>query len=576
MGVEVKPINPENLLYRFAERLEFGSDTNAVATDGVRILQRMDRDWMTPGRRPAGVCGAALIIAARMHNYRRTVREMVYVAKVAEVTLMKRLEEFKNTESSGLTVEEFRKIDLERFCDPPAFYEQNSRKKRIKRKRKLVNVDDDGDTDVESQRATSAAPSATDVQLQTLTHTQRQTQIDSQNMPPPPIPVDPTLTTSQPPTKKKRGRPPKTKPSTAQGRPPASPPPSQETPIEPDITTAMSDPSSLTHASALTQVLDTNAASATPPPTQQDPAHPPREPIPLTEHISDSEFGLDLEVLECLLTPTEVEIKTRIWTHENREWIRAQHAKELKQKLAEDNGTVPRVKRRTRRRTRMGDMASYRRESEQDGEVGEVGEGEGDEDSMPARSAAEATMKMMKKRAYSKKINYETLKKLYEPSSKDSSASGSRRQSMSAASGAAASPGAGNIFASPKPTDAVEVTTPSGTTRVEHAEVATPAGSNREDDAGRASSVAMDDIQAIAQEEEEERSMMDPGEPIQIPDPLNEDDEDDDPDDYFNEEEDLAEVDEDDELEDIEDILRKAREKGEGDLEEAGYGDDYE
>ena len=51
-GLLIHPINPEDLIFRFAQRLEFGQETMRVANDAVRIVQRMNRDWMTPGRRP--------------------------------------------------------------------------------------------------------------------------------------------------------------------------------------------------------------------------------------------------------------------------------------------------------------------------------------------------------------------------------------------------------------------------------------------------------------------------------------------------------------------------------------------
>ena len=567
-SLQIKPINPENLLYRFSERLEFGRDRDAVAMDGVRILQRMNRDWMTPGRRPAGVCGAALIIAARMHNYRRSVREMVYVAKVGEATLMKRLEEFTKTESSGLTVEEFRKIDLERFCDPPAFYEQNSGRPQRRRRRKLVEIDDDGDTDIESQRAISVPSSAANVQLETTANIEGRTQPHSQSMPPPPLPSDPTPTESQPSNKRKRGRPPKSRLPGVHAQLPTVPHPT-EIPIDPNITTAMSDPSSLAHASALSQILDTGATPATPPPTQQDQTHT-RMPVLSTEDISDSEFGIDAELTECLLTPTEVEIKTRIWTHENREWIRTQHAKELRQKLAEANGVVPKVKRRIRRRTRMGNMDSYRRQGGDDGQDGEDEEGEGDEGGRVARSAAEAVEKMMKKRAYSKKINYDTLTKLYEPSP-GSSGNGSRRESASVATTAAASPGAGDIFASPRAMPAVQAQSPSDNSRTEGAEVATPSDSRHEDTTERASPTAGDDIQTIAREEAEERSMVVPGAPTKPSDAVDgeeeEEEEEGDEGDYFSEEDD-------DEEDSIEGILKAAREKSQADDDGGGDDDD--
>jgi len=78
-----------------------------VAEDAIRMVQRMSMDWMVMGRRPSGVCGACLILAARMNNFRRTITEVVYIVKVTTHTIQKRLEEFKQTPSSALTVEEF-------------------------------------------------------------------------------------------------------------------------------------------------------------------------------------------------------------------------------------------------------------------------------------------------------------------------------------------------------------------------------------------------------------------------------------------------------------------------------------
>uniref|UniRef100_A0A8C8R7P1 Transcription factor TFIIB cyclin-like domain-containing protein n=1 Tax=Pelusios castaneus TaxID=367368 RepID=A0A8C8R7P1_9SAUR len=87
----------------------------------LRLLQRMKRDWMHTGRRPSGLCGAALLVAARMHDFRRTVKEVIRVVKVCESTLRKRLTEFEDTPTSQLTIDEFMKIDLEEECDPPSF-----------------------------------------------------------------------------------------------------------------------------------------------------------------------------------------------------------------------------------------------------------------------------------------------------------------------------------------------------------------------------------------------------------------------------------------------------------------------
>uniref|UniRef100_A0A3B5L6X6 Transcription factor TFIIB cyclin-like domain-containing protein n=1 Tax=Xiphophorus couchianus TaxID=32473 RepID=A0A3B5L6X6_9TELE len=87
----------------------------------LRLVQRMKRDWMHTGRRPSGLCGAALLVAARLHDFCRTTKEIVNVVKVCESTLRKRLTEFEDTPTSQLTIEEFMRVDLDGECDPPCF-----------------------------------------------------------------------------------------------------------------------------------------------------------------------------------------------------------------------------------------------------------------------------------------------------------------------------------------------------------------------------------------------------------------------------------------------------------------------
>ncbi|TNM96049.1 hypothetical protein fugu_017132 [Takifugu bimaculatus] len=101
--------------------LEFGEKNHEVSMTAMRLVQRMKRDWMHTGRRPSGLCGAALLVAARMHDFRRTTKEIVSVVKVCEQTLKKRLTEFGDTPTSQLTIEEFMKVDLDQECDPPCF-----------------------------------------------------------------------------------------------------------------------------------------------------------------------------------------------------------------------------------------------------------------------------------------------------------------------------------------------------------------------------------------------------------------------------------------------------------------------
>ncbi|KAK1874740.1 Transcription factor IIIB 90 kDa subunit [Dissostichus eleginoides] len=117
------PPPPDPCLYipRFAHMLEFGGQTHEVSMTALRLVQRMKRDWMHTGRRPSGLCGAALLVAARMHKFRRTVKDVISVVKVCQTTLRKRLTEFEDTPTSQLTIDEFMKVDLEQECDPPSF-----------------------------------------------------------------------------------------------------------------------------------------------------------------------------------------------------------------------------------------------------------------------------------------------------------------------------------------------------------------------------------------------------------------------------------------------------------------------
>ncbi|XP_078464637.1 transcription factor IIIB 90 kDa subunit [Lampetra fluviatilis] len=119
--INAPAIDPCLYIPRFAHMLEFGDKTHEVSMTAMRLVARMKRDWMHTGRRPSGLCGAALLVASRMHDFRRTVKEVIRVVKVCESTLRKRLTEFEDTPTSQLTIDEFMRIDLEAECDPPSF-----------------------------------------------------------------------------------------------------------------------------------------------------------------------------------------------------------------------------------------------------------------------------------------------------------------------------------------------------------------------------------------------------------------------------------------------------------------------
>ncbi|PKC10862.1 BRF1-domain-containing protein [Rhizophagus irregularis] len=135
-------VDPSLYISRFASLLEFGEETPKVVADALRLVQRMDRDWMQTGRRPAGICGACLLIAARMNNFQRSIKEVIAVVKTADITIKKRLEEFKVTPTGKLSVQDFRNLWLEQQCDPPAFTRARKAAKIAKDKRHAMAISD--------------------------------------------------------------------------------------------------------------------------------------------------------------------------------------------------------------------------------------------------------------------------------------------------------------------------------------------------------------------------------------------------------------------------------------------------
>ncbi|CAO1637288.1 unnamed protein product [Jaminaea pallidilutea] len=138
LNMQLDAVDPSLYIIRFATLLHFGDETNKVAADATKLCKRFDQDWISKGRRPAGVAGAALLLAARMNNFRRSMNEIVQVVKMADVTIRQRLEEFKRTPTAQLSVADFQSVWLEASHDPPSFYRpaEVDREKEEKRKAK--------------------------------------------------------------------------------------------------------------------------------------------------------------------------------------------------------------------------------------------------------------------------------------------------------------------------------------------------------------------------------------------------------------------------------------------------------
>lgn len=58
----------------------------------LRLVASMQRDWIQAGRRPSGICGAALFLAAIYHDKPRTYKDVGRIVRVSPETIKKRVD----------------------------------------------------------------------------------------------------------------------------------------------------------------------------------------------------------------------------------------------------------------------------------------------------------------------------------------------------------------------------------------------------------------------------------------------------------------------------------------------------
>lgn len=399
LNLRLPLVDPSHYISRFAALLEFGDETHKVATDAIRLVQRFDRDWMTKGRRPAGICGACLLLAARMNNFRRSVEEIVQVVKIADTTLRKRLKEFKETPSGALTLADFRTVWLEEEMDPPAFIKGKDKEregkepeteeasgqtgkmrkrqsKADKRKRKRRRI---GESDEEGDGADLVLPS---------------------HEPPHPTHLDPELLNSG------------ILVGTTQPEPLFLPDPGEELPdYQGGTVLLMEQPGNLINASSSRLADPSNMAGA------MSPLEAEVNTV-LTEEVAeyllneqgaqlsaaldevnerrvagilpvDELTGLDEDELDLLLlSEDEVRIKERVWVEMNREYLEAIAAKGEQR---EPGATSTKHKKRRKPAMKPRDASTPH-----------------------GSTAAESVRTLLKQNArYSKRINYDALKDLF-------------------------------------------------------------------------------------------------------------------------------------------------------------------
>jgi transcription factor IIIB subunit 2 len=156
-------VDPSLYIHRFAASLQLGEREIEVANTALRIVQRMKRDWIQIGRRPAGVCGAALFIATRIHRVPIDRGLILRTVKVCDITLRRRITEFKNLPSAQVTFDEFLDAnptyngdpedDLTDVtsCDPP-IYQAHRRKEALDEMKKQLAASGLGELELGAAR----------------------------------------------------------------------------------------------------------------------------------------------------------------------------------------------------------------------------------------------------------------------------------------------------------------------------------------------------------------------------------------------------------------------------------------
>lgn len=156
--------DPSIYIRRFAKMLDFGDDEDKVIQDASRLCTRFKHDWLVQGRRPSGITGACLLIAARMNNFRRSVAEIVQVVKVADTTLKRRLDEFRDSKAGSMSINEFREMwdaPAENDALPPSAVRNRKKEAEDAQKKQAQEAEtdaEDEDSDAEVAPDVNAGP----------------------------------------------------------------------------------------------------------------------------------------------------------------------------------------------------------------------------------------------------------------------------------------------------------------------------------------------------------------------------------------------------------------------------------
>ncbi|KPA79443.1 putative transcription factor [Leptomonas pyrrhocoris] len=99
---EVPVVDPSCYVQRFAEEMDLREKTAEVIVCALKVLRAMQDDWISCGRRPMGVCAAALLVACYVFGILRTPEQVCGMVRLTSNTISKRLNEFAATPTAAL------------------------------------------------------------------------------------------------------------------------------------------------------------------------------------------------------------------------------------------------------------------------------------------------------------------------------------------------------------------------------------------------------------------------------------------------------------------------------------------
>jgi transcription factor IIIB subunit 2 len=142
LELKVEIIDPSLYMHRFCNKFNFGNYSKDIERTALKILQFIKRDWIATGRRPSGLCGACILISAKLHKFNIDIKILADAVHVCPQTIQNRIEEFSLTKVASMTLEQFQIFKESHFypeSDPPAFLKnlmKEEKKEEIKENEK--------------------------------------------------------------------------------------------------------------------------------------------------------------------------------------------------------------------------------------------------------------------------------------------------------------------------------------------------------------------------------------------------------------------------------------------------------